>query len=225
MDGAAVVILVVDMPFDQFGELYADAKLWFNEGWVDYFSPQLYWPIAQEKQSFPKLLEWWVGQNTKNRRLWPGLYTSRVTGAEKGWRPKEVVDQVEIARKHLGAGGTIHFSMKALMRNPEGLADEVRKVYTEPALVPEMPWLASGKLPAKPEVKRETVNGRDILRIQADTGTRFVVARGLSADQETVAVRGPAEEGIVSIPLPKAERVFVSTIDRTGRESDAVEVK
>ena len=37
---------------DQFAELYADAKLWFNEGWVDYFSPQLYWPIAQEKQSF-----------------------------------------------------------------------------------------------------------------------------------------------------------------------------
>ena len=62
---------------DQYQELYADAKLWFNEGWVDYFSPQLYWPIAQEKQSFPKLLGWWVGENTHKRHLWPGLYTSR----------------------------------------------------------------------------------------------------------------------------------------------------
>ena len=53
-------------------ELYADAKLWLNEGWVDYFTPQLYWPIAQEKQSYPKLLEWWAGENTKKRHLWPG---------------------------------------------------------------------------------------------------------------------------------------------------------
>ena len=50
---------------DQYAELYADAKLWFNEGWVDYFTPQLYWPIAQEKQSYPKLLAWWVGENTQ----------------------------------------------------------------------------------------------------------------------------------------------------------------
>jgi uncharacterized lipoprotein YddW (UPF0748 family) len=213
--------------FDSFAEIYADSKLWLNEGWVDYFSPQLYWPIAREKQSFPKLLDWWAGQNTKKRRLWPGLYTSRVFDHDpaRHYPTKEVIDQVELASKHPGAGGTIHFSMKALMRNPEGLADEVRKVYSEPALVPEMPWLASGKLPAKPEVKRETANGRDILRIQAETGTRFIVVRGLSADQQTAAVRGPSENGVFSIPLPKAERVLVSTIDRTGRASDAVEVK
>jgi uncharacterized lipoprotein YddW (UPF0748 family) len=210
--------------FDPYGELYADAKLWFNEGWVDYYSPQLYWPIAQEKQSFPKLLEWWVSQNAKKRHLWPGLYTSRVTGAEKGWRPKEVVDQVEIARKHPGAGGVIHFSMKALLRNPEGLADEVRKVYAEPALVPETPWLANGKPPAKPEVIHEVVNGRDMLRIKAGPGTRFVVVRSLSEDEQKAVVRGPAAEGMVSLPLPKAERVVVSVVDRVGRESEAVGV-
>ena len=59
--------------FDQYAELYADARLWFNQGWVDYYTPQLYWAIAQEKQSFPKLLGWWVGENSKNRHLWPGL--------------------------------------------------------------------------------------------------------------------------------------------------------
>ena len=63
--------------FDQYAELYADAKLWLNEGWVDYFTPQLYWPIEQEKQSYPKLLEWWAGENTKGRHLWPGNIPSR----------------------------------------------------------------------------------------------------------------------------------------------------
>jgi len=46
--------------FDQYEGLFADAKKWLNEGWVDYFTPQLYWPIAQEKQSYSKLLAWWV---------------------------------------------------------------------------------------------------------------------------------------------------------------------
>jgi uncharacterized lipoprotein YddW (UPF0748 family) len=31
-----------------------------NEGWIDYWSPQLYWPTTQIPQSFPVLLGWWV---------------------------------------------------------------------------------------------------------------------------------------------------------------------
>lgn len=127
--------------FDQYATLYADAKLWLNEGWVDYFTPQLYWPIAQEKQSFPKLLHWWIGENQKHRHLWPGLYTSRVTGKPKGWPSREVVDQIELVRQAQGSTGVIHFSMKALMQNTGGIADAVKALYREPALVPETPWL------------------------------------------------------------------------------------
>ena len=47
--------------FDQYDQLYADASLWLNKGWIDYFTPQLYWPINRMAQSFPVLLGWWVG--------------------------------------------------------------------------------------------------------------------------------------------------------------------
>ncbi len=46
--------------FDQYEMLYADARRWLNEGWIDYWSPQLYWPINQIPQSYPVLLGWWV---------------------------------------------------------------------------------------------------------------------------------------------------------------------
>ena len=197
-------------------ELYADAKLWFNEGWIDYFSPQLYWPIAQEKQSFPKLLAWWVGENGKKRHLWPGLFTSRVI--EKKWPAQEIADQIEVTRKQQGAGGVIHFSMKALMRD-HGLAGTVRKAYTDPALVPDTPWLAQGKGPAKPEVARESADGEDVLRVKAEAGTRFVVVRGLSEDFSSTVVRGLTADGQLIVPLPKADRVVVSVLDRTGREA------
>ena len=26
--------------FDQYAKLYADARLWLNKGWVDYYTPQ-----------------------------------------------------------------------------------------------------------------------------------------------------------------------------------------
>ena len=42
--------------YDQYDKLYADAKLWLNEGWIDYFTPQLYWQINQYGQSFPGII-------------------------------------------------------------------------------------------------------------------------------------------------------------------------
>ena len=84
--------------FDQYGKLYADAKLWLNEGWVDYWTPQLYWPIRQEPQSYPKLLAWWAGENTKKRHLWPGNIPSRQTSGAKGWTDTEIGDQIAATR-------------------------------------------------------------------------------------------------------------------------------
>jgi uncharacterized lipoprotein YddW (UPF0748 family) len=210
---------------DQYADLYADAKLWLNAGWVDYFTPQLYWPIAQEKQSFPKLLHWWAGENTKKRHLWPGLYTSRVTGAAKGWLAKEVVDQIELTRKEPGVDGVIHFSMKSLMRNTGGVADAVKNVYAEPALVPESPWLASGEPPAKPVVTRTVSDGKPVLRVTAGPGTRFVVVQTPTANGWTTRVHGAAADGPTTIPLPAGGRAAVRVLDRTGRASEPVEAK
>ena len=110
------------------------------------------------------------------------------------------------------------------MRNAGGVADEVTKAYAEPALVPETPWLASGKPPAPPGVKREVSNGRDVLRIKVEEGTRFVVVRGLSADARTAVVRGNPVDGVVSVPLPKAERVIVSALDRVAGRAKPVAI-
>jgi uncharacterized lipoprotein YddW (UPF0748 family) len=127
--------------FDQYDKLYADAKLWLNKGWVDYFTPQLYWPIAQERQSFPKLLGWWAEQNTKGRHLWPGLATYRAASEAKGWSTGEIAEQIRLIREAGGAPGAIHFSAKPILENRGGIADELKKVYAAPARVPDSPWL------------------------------------------------------------------------------------
>jgi uncharacterized lipoprotein YddW (UPF0748 family) len=122
--------------FDQYAKLYADAKLWLNEGWVDYWTPQLYWAIDKEEQSYPKLLDWWVKENTKGRHVWVGNGLHRHP-------PAEMARQVELTRK-AGAGGNIYFSAKHLTGEK---ADGLKKLYPTPAPIPETPWL--GKRPGK----------------------------------------------------------------------------
>lgn len=129
--------------FDAYQEIYADSRLWLNEGWLDYWSPQLYWKQDQAGQSYSELLHWWVSQNTKNRHIWPGNYTSRVAdGSKTSWPTSEIVRQIDITRRQHGADGNLHFSMKSLMEPKTGLAQALaNNSYTDPALVPASPWL------------------------------------------------------------------------------------
>ncbi len=126
---------------DQYAELYADAKMWLNEGWCDYFSPQLYWPIAQKAQSYPVLLDWWISQNFKGRHIWPGIYTGRVgTDEGKTWNRKEILDQIALTRTRSGATGEVHFSMKVFLRNAQGINEALSNgLYADRALVPASP--------------------------------------------------------------------------------------
>jgi uncharacterized lipoprotein YddW (UPF0748 family) len=208
---------------DQYTELYADAKLWLNEGWVDYFSPQLYWPIRQEKQSYPRLLAWWAGENVKGRHLWPGNFTSRVTGTAKGWPAREVAEQIEMTRAQKGASGNVHFSMKALLHNAGGIADALAALYAEPALVPATTGV--GKAPAPPALEWQRDGGRLTLRPAGD-GVRLYVVRSEAEGKWALRIVPAAGMQPVSVMLSGTpRRVAVSAVDRNGHESETALLK
>lgn len=124
----------------QYDELYADAKLWLNEGWIDYFTPQLYWPINPPKQSFTALLKWWESENTHKRHLWPGLNTVAVSTSN---RVQEIKNQIEVTREVIpNSTGAVHWSIAGLTKNPSMLKALHEGPYSQPALVPASPWLA-----------------------------------------------------------------------------------
>jgi uncharacterized lipoprotein YddW (UPF0748 family) len=124
---------------DAYANLYADTRLWLVEGWLDYFSPQLYWPVDAPQQSFPALLNWWSGQNVKGRNLWPGLDAAAV--GEK-FSAGEIARQIEITRDQAGASGEIFYHLRNLTGN-SAINDIIRNEYPQAALVPPSPWLDS----------------------------------------------------------------------------------
>ncbi|MDO5616112.1 MAG: family 10 glycosylhydrolase [Cruoricaptor ignavus] len=140
----------------QYDELYADAKLWLNEGWLDYFAPQLYWKDGGS-QSFSSLLKWWQNENTQKRHLWAGLNTVGVKVADK---PAEIANQIAITRNLLkDASGEIHYNVDGISKNSTMLAT-LKDVYKEKALVPESPWIKT-EMVIKPEITVQK-SGADI---------------------------------------------------------------
>ncbi len=133
---------------NMYEQIYCDSRKWWTNGWLDYLAPQLYWPIQPPDQSYTALLKWWAEQNVKHRHLWPGMNTGNT--AEK-WKAEEIVNQVKATRAQPGATGHIHWSMKSLMRNSSGVADALKPMYEQPALIPAMPWLSNAS-PGKPTI-------------------------------------------------------------------------
>jgi uncharacterized lipoprotein YddW (UPF0748 family) len=213
--------------FDQYESLYADAEKWFTEGWVDYLTPQLYWRIGPPDQSYPALLLWWHQQNKAQRHLWPGNYTSRLLNNEKNsWPTDEVIAQIWVTRAQKGATGNVHFSMKALSRNAEGIADAlIAGPYQEPALVPASPWLSESQPPlAAPKITVTKRQGAWIVSRDKKAGAApwlWVIRTKHDGKWHVNVVPGVESECSLAFILKNVspDSVAASLVDRIGQES------
>lgn len=217
--------------FDQYDVLYADAKLWLNKGWVDYFSPQLYWPINRMSTSFPLLLGWWRDENTMNRHLWPGINVGTDTSAKN---VTEILSQVMIDRGMLPESkGVIHWSIGQVVKNENMQKGLINGPYKNEALVPASPWLDKDA-PAMPSASAE--RSGDAWKInwshmnEADVFHWVVYYKYEGAWTYKIFNR---KERSFSLPasMPKANsgtqkltRIMVSAVDRMGNESEKKEV-
>jgi uncharacterized lipoprotein YddW (UPF0748 family) len=144
--------------FDAYDQIYADAKKWLQEGWVDYLAPQLYWAISAPQQSFPALYDWWLSQNTKGRHIWPGMASYRAgSGAANGFALTEIAEQVKLVRQRTAPPGHIMFNGTTTLKRPEFVAT-ITPLYATPAIPPAYSWLDATP-PAAPTV---SVNGRAV---------------------------------------------------------------
>jgi uncharacterized lipoprotein YddW (UPF0748 family) len=161
--------------FSQYDKLYADAERWLENGWLDYFTPQLYWKIDQAPQAFGVLLDYWAKENKLKRHVWPGIYTSRINNSESSWQPSEIINQIEMTRdygvKDDRVMGHVHFSMKCLMENRKGLNDLLLAgIYRAPAVTPAFPWLDS-EPPGRPKLSIREKDGKKFLQVNLENST------------------------------------------------------
>jgi uncharacterized lipoprotein YddW (UPF0748 family) len=230
--------------FDSYEKLYGDSRKWLREGWVDYFTPQLYWPISQTAQSYPVLLDWWLSENVKGRHIWPGHNDSRAAGGGAGWGPDELNNQIRATRASK-ATGDIHFSMRTLMpmggvrrdsvlvavatQPPRELAAAAlsqrlrAELYAMPALIPASPWLSSAKPPIPSlTLSPDKATAECVLHLNATKSTTWWTAQAfIDGSWKTWVLPAAQTSLIVSPSCDSALRVRVTNVDRFGSESDA----
>ncbi len=209
--------------FDQYEELYADAALWLNEGWCDYFTPQLYWPIAQEPQSFPVLLDYWQSENRQSRYIWPGMFTSRVGDKRRMFEMQEIPAQIEVVRSRSDAPGHVHFSMKALLKNREGLADALKAgVYRSDALPPAMTWLDdSPPSPPNLAIERSASGGLTLKLTPGDNEPVWLWSVWTRTSGNWIFTTYPGQTQSIELTATTTDWV-VAAVDRCGNESSRV---
>jgi uncharacterized lipoprotein YddW (UPF0748 family) len=206
-------------------ELYADSRKWLREGWLDYFTPQLYWPTTAAQQSYAQLLAWWAGENVLSRHLWPGNYTTRAGGVGRSaFTVSELLEQIRATRLQAGATGNVHFSMVSLMQNQANVDDSlVAGPYAQVALVPATPWLKVAPA-ALPQPVLATVNGAHVVRLLPQgpkTPALWLVRARM--DSSWISVVLPGSQATWTIPgntLPTT--LAVTAINRAGEESAPV---
>lgn len=211
--------------FSQYDQLYADVELWVERGWMDYLTPQLYWPRAQKAQAFGVLLDYWAAQNPKKRHLWPGLYTSQVSAEPKPWEAAEITGQIDLLRTRPAATGHIHFSMVPLMKNSRGLNDALAAAnYSSPALVPATPWLDAVPPPAP--VLTLSLSAGELLMTPGigEAAAKFAVWLRYGGEWRFSVV--PSAAPILALTadpkLGAPDRAVVTAVDRLGNESARV---
>ena len=213
--------------YDQYDKLYADAKLWLNKGWIDYYTPQLYWQINKIPQRFPVLLGWWSDQNFEKRHLWPGINAA--------FDEDEVINQIMITRGMLPKSpGVVHWSIAPMVKSKELATAILEGPYKKPALVPASPWL-DNKAPespvAVPTVDEQSVKLTWIAPANAEDGFKYVVYFRYGEiwdykifDRKTIETKFSR-----FIERKNGDKVYlkalaVTTADRTGNESEFKEI-
>jgi uncharacterized lipoprotein YddW (UPF0748 family) len=212
--------------FDQYEKLYADAKLWLNKGWIDYFTPQLYWPTTKVNTSFPVLLGWWQLENTHQRHLWPGINIANDKNILLN--NQEIISEIMISRGMLPKSpGTVHWSMSVLTKNPTLTKNLIEGPYKQPALVPASPWL-DHLAPKAPEVF--IGEQPDSLLIQwkgkENDIFKWIVYYQYENKWEQLIFNKDVTETFLKLynnkmPEPsKLKYIIVTAIDRAGNESE-----
>jgi len=205
---------------DAYAGLYADSRLWLANGWLDYFAPQLYWPVDSPQQSFSVLLNWWTRQNTKGRNLWPGL---NAVAVDKDWSANEIARQMSITRRQPGASGEIFYHLRTIVEN-QALYNLIRTQYVQSAIVPASPWLGATP-PAQP--KLSVGESRASLRFQwessgGEPAWLWVLQYRIGGVWTTEIL--PAHQTSQTFFDARPELVTVRAVDRVGNMSSAAAI-
>ncbi|MFI0450062.1 glycoside hydrolase family 10 protein [Actinomadura sp. 6N118] len=213
-----------------YSDQYADTRKWIRNGWIDYVTPQLYWPIGDSRADYARLVDWWSKQVAGTKvQLTIGQAGYRV-GEDATWKkPAELSRHLTLNQRYPGVRGDVYFSASDMAANQRGFAERLRKDhYARPAIPPAVQG-SGGKAPAPARsVTAESDGERVRVRWQTSKGATAYAVYRADGKRPGCAAVNPAtllasvRGGGVTDPAAepgKAYTYYVTALDRLHHES------
>lgn len=109
---------------ESYYSVFADTRTWIKNGWVDYVSPQIYWPIGYKIADYAKLIEWW---SNEVRGTNVDLLISHTL--EKSDTAVEIDKQLELNKSYPEIKGSIFYRGSSIQGNNQGCKDKISDFY------------------------------------------------------------------------------------------------
>lgn len=211
-----------------YDDLYADALLWMNEGWIDYCVPQLYWEIGHDRADYATLIDWW-GRHRGESALYVGQDVDRTMKAS------QLGAKLQLERENGHFSGNCFFPAYELEADNGHIRQQLRELWHRyPALVPA-DKIGLDKTPEPVfalDVRQDYVLGAHLTwrpvktSDAANRASYYVIYRYFKGEEEDMEdpahIVGLSRDPLFVIPPHpyKGEWVYlVTTVNRLHRES------
>jgi uncharacterized lipoprotein YddW (UPF0748 family) len=221
-------------------DLYANSRLWLQQGWIDYLAPQVYWYIGQTGSDYNILAPWW-NNNNFGRHIYMGMAGYKVGDALQNAAfatdNTQIPRQVRLNRQLTGIQGQAVYNTTSLRNNKLNFRDSLRlHFFTKPALLPAMSWKDNSG-PASATSLTASLQGDNTIKLnwtrpataanEMDKAKQFVIYRSAGTAPDTnniehlVAITlTDTEEYIDTATLANGTYYYVVTaLDRLHNES------
>lgn len=173
-------------------DLFANSRLWIQQGWVDYLIPQVYWYIGQTGSDYNILIPWW-NNNAFGRNIYSGMAGYKVgevaQDAQFETDKSQIPNQVRLNRQNANIKGHVIYNTTSLRNNKLGFRDSLQQFFNKPALQPLMTW-KDNTAPNPATSLTATQNGLNIIDLawvkpadavnELDKAKRFAIYRSTS---------------------------------------------
>ncbi len=214
----------------QYNGQFSDPLNWIKNGYIDYISPQIYWPTSQ---NFNELVDWWAMAARKFNRH---FYASTTLSNSSTYGSKEYIAQIEHIRQASPADETgIAFFTYSTFNDHRERVDGVLtplgqilgdNVFTTRALRPIVPWATR----REPQMEADVVRSGSTLTWKAAPAGRYTVyavpvdlAEGqFNQQRDYLAAVVTGESYAIPDSYSSGYRFAVAVYDRYGNEYGAL---
>ena len=177
--------------YEAYFSVFADARAWIQNGWVDYIVPQIYWETGHKLADYETLVKWWSNEvkgTAVKLYIGQGIYRDVVA--------KQIGTQLQINQKYPEVKGSFYYSLRDLLVNRQDCKEQIKSfnsAFPLEVIQTPKPAVEPVSQEATQTINKSGVVTATTLNIRSGAGTNFAVVTKLLSGTKVAVLTGQGE--------------------------------